>query len=161
VPQADTTADTIGAAASGAETFFRYGLIDLGHTREELQAKLGAPDSVSSRPFQNRHDKTQTDSVLTIHYPGLAAEIYRVSANGKELTVSVRVSDNRYIEPTAPVRIGMSQADVRTLMGAADDSSGGVLSYACATCTALGNERIEVRLSGSRVAAVTVFHSID
>ncbi len=161
IPETALVADSVGPAASGAETFYRYGLAGVGHTREELQATLGAPDSVTSQPLQNRHDKTLTDSLIVVHYPGLSVELYRVSANGNELLSAVRVSDNRYIEETAPIRIGMSQPDVRSLMGPADDSTNGVLSYVCTTCTELGHERIEVQLSGSRVAAVTIVHSID
>jgi hypothetical protein len=161
VPDAAIASDSIAPAASGAETFYRYGLTGVGTTRAELASALGDPDSTTSRAVKNVHDQTQTDSVLVVHYPGLAMEIYRVSANGNELTSSVRVTDNRFIQETAPVRIGMSQTDLLSLMGPATESGAGVLSYACTTCTQLGNERVDVMVANGRVSAVTIFYSID
>jgi hypothetical protein len=160
-PPVDAAADSLGAAASGAETFFRYGLVQTGGTRAALQAKLGDPDSITARPVQNRHDSTQTDSVLVAHYPGLAVEIYRVTNGGRELTSSVRITDNRYIEASSPIRIGLTQDDIANVMGPPTERTGETLVYACPTCTELGNERIEVTLADGRIAAITIFYSID
>jgi hypothetical protein len=156
-----TTSDSVKPSDSGAETFFRYGLKGVGHTRAELADSLGAPDSVTARAVKNRHVPEQTDSIITLHYPGLDAEIYRVSADGNELLASVTVRDNRYIQETAPVRIGMSSGDLENVMGQPTDSVNDAFSYVCTTCTAMGNERIEVKMSGDHVAAVTIFYSYD
>ena len=158
---ATATTTDLTPAASGAETFFRDGLMGLEISRRNLRAKLGEPDSTSARPIQNRHDAAVTDSIIDIHYPGLSAEIYLATFNGNELTVFVTVTDNRYIAADAPVRIGMLESELPTVMGAASETNGSTLTYACDTCTALGNERVDVRVANGRVAAITVVHSID
>jgi hypothetical protein len=158
---AGTPSDTLAPAASGAETFFRYGLLGVEPSRQALQDSLGAPDSVVARAIQNRHVPTQTDSLVVAYYPGLAFESYRVRANGRELPSFLRVSDNRYIAEDAPVRIGMSADDVRMLMGPPDGTSGDTLSWTCSTCTELGNEHVGVLVGSGGVKSVTIYYSID
>jgi hypothetical protein len=161
VPRTAAASDTVTAAASGAETFFRYGLTGVAHSRQALRDSLGAPDSISSKPVVNRHDKSQTDSIITLHYPDLDADIYHVSANGNEFLFSLSVRNAKYIAPNAPISIGMSASDLQDVMGTPTDSAGGVLTYLCATCTTLGTERIEVKTTGGKVSAVTIFYSFD
>src|SRR5688500_3185249 len=40
-------------------------------TREALRARFGAPDSVIGVAQPNRHVAGVTDSIFTVHYPGL------------------------------------------------------------------------------------------
>lgn len=156
-----TASDTVAAAASGAETFFRYGLVPIGSTRAQLEKLFGAPDSVTARAVKNRHVATETDSVLVVYFHGLEVELYRVTASGNEFPSRVRVSDNRYIVGTAPIRIGLAEADVATVMGPPGESSGNILVYKCDTCSELGNERIEVQVDAGLVSAVTIYYSFD
>lgn len=156
-----TASDTVAAAASGAETFFRFGLTGVAHSRQALHDSLGAPDSVSSKPVTNRHDKSQTDSIITLHYPGLDADIYHVTSNGNEFLFTLTVKDAKYIAANAPITIGMAASDLQDVMGTPTDSTGGVYAYLCATCTALGSERIEVHTAAGKVAAITIVYSFD
>jgi hypothetical protein len=160
-PRVANSADTVAAAASGAETFYRYGLTDIGKTREELQKRFGKPDSVVARAVQNLHVASQTDSLITIYYPGIVAEIYRVSGGDREFPASIRVSDNTFIHETAPIRIGVPESDLDNIMGPPAERGDNTVTYLCDTCTALGNERIAVHFANGRVAAVTIFYSYD
>jgi hypothetical protein len=159
---ATNPSDTLAAAASGAETFYRYGLTDIGHTRDDLLKQFGKPDSVQAAGVQNRHVTSQTDSLITMFYPGLAVQLYRVMGETRrEFPSFVRISDNTFIHETAPIRIGVAESDLTDVMGPPSDRADGVLSYVCDTCTEIGNERIEVRIADGKVASVTIFYSYD
>jgi hypothetical protein len=46
-------------------------------------------------------------------------------------------------------------------MGTPADTTNGVFTYLCTTCTTLGSERIEVKTIDGKVSAVTIFYSFD
>ena len=160
---AGTAADTLNTAgaASGAESFFRAGMVKLDATRAGLRAQLGAPDSAVVTAVKNRHDPAVTDSIAVIHYPGLAVELYLATLSDAELTSSIRLMDNRYIEATAPVRIGMAASDLADVLGTPTETDGAVQIYLCDTCTELGNDQLLVDTTGGRVSAITLQYSID
>ncbi|HEX6693104.1 MAG TPA: hypothetical protein VF035_00200 [Longimicrobiales bacterium] len=158
-----TTADTLNtaAAASGAEAFFRGGMVRLDATRGGLRRQLGAPDSAVVTAVKNRHDPAVTDSIAVVHYPGLAVELYLATLGDAELTSSIRLTDNRYIVATAPVRIGMPASDLESILGTPTETDGSVQIYLCDTCTELGNDQLLVDTTGGRVSAITLQYSID
>ena len=105
---------------------------------------------------------SRTDSIATIHYPGLATEVYLATYGRTELTSQVTVTDNRYVQVTAPVRIGMPASELDAILGApTEDADGDTRVYLCDTCTELGNDHLLLRISAGRVSAITVQYSID
>ena len=157
--QADDPA--LQAAETPVEAFFRFGPVALGATRAELRASLGEPDSVTARALANRHDPSLTDSVLTLHYPGLRAAFYLAGYDGKELVAEVVIADDRYLRPDSPLRIGMPAEDVRLLLGEPTSNAAGVLGYACGSCDAAGYDRLELRLEDEGLRQITLAYWID
>jgi len=96
-------------------------------------SKLGHPDSVRSRPEQNRHNPSQTDSIIDLYYPGLHLEYHVVSEGGKELLTTAEVSDNRYLR-YPELGIGASGSRIVSALGEPDERSGSKYEYQCARC---------------------------
>jgi hypothetical protein len=153
--------DSPAAAASGAETFYTSGLKGISTDLAIIHEDFGDPDSVKVRAVKNRHVPTQTDSIITRHYKGFDVVVYRIGADGKELLSSIRVMDNKYIDGASPIRVGISEDDLDFVMGPPAERNDSVFTYACTTCSQLGNDHIEVRRSGGLVTAVTIFYPID
>jgi len=149
------------SAETPVEAFFRYGPVALGASRVELAQVLGEPDSVEARPVTNLHDPAVTDSVVTLHYPGLVAEIYRASYDGRELLSALSISDARYLRPESPLEVGMDEHEVRLLLGEPASADGEVLDYPCTSCDAAGYDVLELRLGDGQLRQITLRYWID
>lgn len=149
------------SAETPVEAFFRYGPIALGSTRAALRKAIGDPDSVRARSVPNPHDAAVTDSVLTLYYPGLSAQFYRAGYDGRELLSSLTISDDRYLRPESPLRLGMAADEVRLVLGEPSRSDGGLLDYACTTCDAAGYDVLELRLARDQLQRITLRYWID
>jgi len=149
------------SAETPVEAVFRYGPVKLGRTRAELRRVLGAADSVVTTPVVNRHDPAVTDSVLVVHYPQLAIELYRASYDGRELLAGVRIADDRYLRPESPLRLGMTENEVRLLLGEPTSAGDGVLRYACTSCNAAGYDVLELQLADGLLQLITLRYWID
>ena len=148
-------------AETPVEAFFRYGPIPLGSSRSSLSEALGTPDSVAISTVSNRHDSAVTDSLFTVSYPGLSANIYRASYDGRELLSAVSISADRYLRPESPLRLGMDEAEIGLLLGEPAATSGGVLTYPCTSCDAAGYDVLELRLGGGQLRQITLRYWID
>jgi hypothetical protein len=149
------------SAETPVEAFFRYGPVNLGSTRGELRGRLGEPDSVGVATVSNRHDPSLTDSVFTLHYPGLSAEIYRASYDGRELLAAVVIADDRHLRPESPLRIGVTEEEVRLLLGAPSGGPADALRYPCTSCDAAGYDVLELRLADGQLQRITLRYWID
>lgn len=152
---------SLQAAATGVEAFFRYGPVELGGTRAALAERLGEPDSASVHAVTNPHDPAVTDSIVTVHYQGLSARIYRASFDGRELLASLTLSDDRHLRPESPLRMGMTAEEIRLALGqpaAAEDED---LFYHCDSCGFGGQDRLELRLDRGRLRRIVVQYWID
>jgi hypothetical protein len=149
------------SADAGVSLFFREGPIELGSSRSELEARLGVPDSVHAHTVSNRHDPTVTDSVLTLYYGGLVAEILRAGYDGKEILAGVVISDGRYLQPGAPVRLGQDTDAVRAALGAPDESDAGTLLYVCEECLVAGHETVRFIMERDTVRRVEMRYWVD
>ena len=87
-----------------------------GTTQERIRAALGTPDSVQATPFQNRHDSTQTDTVIQLYYPGLTLGLYRVALSGTDLLGEVILSRRRSAPPLG-VGIGSTREQLEAAFG--------------------------------------------
>jgi hypothetical protein len=149
------------SAATPVEAFFRYGPVKLGATRAELRRQLGEPDSVRASAVANRHDPSLVDSVLTLHYPGLTAGIYRAMFDGRELLTELVITDDRHLRPESPLRMGMSPAEVQLVLGAPSGGAGDTLRYTCTSCDAAGNDVLELLLPGDELRRIALHYWID
>ncbi|HSJ07192.1 MAG TPA: hypothetical protein VK936_10835 [Longimicrobiales bacterium] len=146
---------------AGVSLFFREGPIELGSSRSELEARLGGPDSVHAHTVSNRHDPTVTDSVLTLYYAGLVAEIHRAGYDGKEILASVVISDGRFLQPGAPVRPGQDSDAVRAALGEPDESDADMMLYVCDECLVAGQETVRFIMERDTVRRVEVRYWVD
>lgn len=149
------------AAASGVEAFLRFGTADVGATRAELRARLGEPDSSTQSATANLHDPAVTDTIVTLHYPGLAAEIYVASFDGRELLAGLVISDDRHLRPESPLRIGMAADEIERALGEPDSATDAVLHYACTTCGVGGSDGLELHLARGALRRIAVHYWID
>jgi len=88
-----------------------------GHTRTEVHAVLGQPDSASTRATQNIHDSTVTDTVVTLYYPKLTVGLFVFPYGNGGFVTSLEVTGAR---PDIPFGLGVGApcAKVRTVLGA-------------------------------------------
>jgi hypothetical protein len=149
------------SAETPVEAFFRYGPVAYGGDRAELQRTLGSPDSVTAASVANRHDASVTDSVFTLHYPGITIGIYRASYDGRELLESVAITDDRHLRPESPLRLGLAEDEIRLLLGEPDAVAEGTLQYSCSTCDAAGHDLLELELGRSGLRRITLEYWLD
>lgn len=148
-------------ADTPVEAFFRFGPVEMGRSRESVRRALGAADSTAASVVANRHDASVNDSVFTLHYGGLAVEIYRASYDGKELLTSLRITDNRFLRPESPLRIGMSRDDILLVLGDAEREEDGDLFYTCMSCGIAGYDALELRLEQGSLREILLQYWID
>lgn len=122
--------------------------------------RLPPPQRVEATPVENRHIEGQTDTVRTLHYDGLALEVYAV-ADGKEILQEVRVTGGGY-ETAQGLGVGSTRAAVRAALGEATRSNGGTLTYDIKTSPDDPTPTtLTVRFDGDRVAALTWSYYVD
>lgn len=141
--------------------FIHSGVIQPGATRAELATRLGPPDSVNARTVENRHDPTVTDSVLTVYYPGLTAEIYRAGYDGREIIASLQITADAHLQPASPVRMGATPDAVRSALGAPSSATDSVLEYVCDECLVSGHEIVRFILGQGAVRRIHVQYWVD
>lgn len=96
-------------------------------------SKLGQPDSAHTRPEQNPHDQSRTDSIISLYYPGLHLEYHLISEGGKEILTTAEVSDNRYLK-YPDLGIGASGSRIVSALGEPDERSDNKFEYRCSRC---------------------------
>lgn len=149
------------AAESGVEAFLRFGTVDIGTTRAELRARLGEPDSVRRSDVANLHDPEVLDSLVTLHYPGVSAEIYVASFDGRELLASLVISDDRHLRSESPLRIGMPVDEILLALGEPERRTEDLLFYECTTCGLGGNDTLVLHVGGGALRRIHVHYWID
>lgn len=160
--RAETDPDISGQAAeSGVEAFLRFGIADIGTTRAELRARLGEPDSVRRGAVANLHDPAVMDSVVTLHYPGVSAEIYVASFDRRELLASLVLSDDRHLRGESPLRMGMPVDEILLALGEPVRRTDSLLSYECTTCGLGANDTLELHVAGGALRRIEVQYWID
>ncbi|MCJ7547957.1 MAG: hypothetical protein MUP30_14265 [Deltaproteobacteria bacterium] len=125
---------------------------EFGKGRTAIQAKLGAPSSVTTEQIINRHDPKQIDLIHTLSYRGLVIRIYDVVALGRELLASVRMTDNR--PDILPELIGKNERDIRVMFGDPDIKKGTLFKYAPIYHDEPGGDVVRIEFRNSVVVAV-------
>jgi hypothetical protein len=141
--------------------FIDSALVQPGRTRAELTAALGEPDSTSARTVENRHDPSVTDSVLTLHYPGLVAEIYRAGYDGKEILASIEVSDAAHVRAAGNAGLGATADAVRATLGEPATATDTLLEYVCDACLVSGHETVRFILGQGTVRRIHIRYWVD
>ena len=109
---------TPGDSSAAIAVLYDAGL-SFGATRAALARRLGRADSMSTRPFPNRHDTTATDTVRYLGYGGLAYIFLQPAQARHEFLLQVE-STLPGRPDIRPLRIGSSTAaSVRGRLGAA------------------------------------------
>lgn len=142
---------------SARDDFVRNGLAPPVGTIAALRDALGSPDRVEVEEMANRHVPEQTDSILTLRYPGLMAEYYRV--RGRDLPLAFRVTESRHLARDW-IRIGMRWEDARRILGEARDEGEGIYSYDCGSCMG-ADEPVFFEVTEGRVAAIVFTFYVD
>lgn len=142
---------------SARDDFVRNGLAPPVGTVADLRGALGSPDRVEVEEIANRHRPEQTDSVITLSYPGLTAEFYRV--RGRDLPLAVRVTESRHLAREW-IRIGMGWEDARGVLGEARSEGEGAYSYDCGSCMG-ADEPVFFEVRDGRVVAIVFTFYVD
>jgi hypothetical protein len=148
-------------ADTGVAVFFERGPVETGTSRAEIASRLGEPDSVTVRTVSNRHDPAMTDSIITLYYAGLEAEVHIAGYDGKEMLAALAISSNRYLQESAVVRIGDDGAAIRAALGEPDDASDERLLYICDDCLAAGQEAVRFVMRNDAVARIELRYWVD
>lgn len=146
---------------SALAQFLTHAITHPGGTREEIMAKLGAPDSISARTVENRHNPEVTDSIFTLHHDGITIGIYRAGYDGKEILGSLQITSDAHLQESSAIRIGSSAEDVRALLGEPTSSSESELIYECDECLVTGHETLRFELAQGNVRAIHIQYWID
>lgn len=160
-PAAETSSAPLLEAESALARYLLDAVPDLGDTREQLVARLGAPDSASGAAVANRHDPLVTDSVLTLHFPGVTAMVHKAGYDGREMLAALHITDARHMPASAPVGVGSTAADVLVLLGPPDDQSEGHMEFTCAECMMAGHETVRFVLQRGLVSRVELRYWVD
>lgn len=104
-PRAPAAADAAprGADSALVQRLYDYGS-GFGHSRRTIGDRLGPPVETVAEPTQNRY-VAAIDSVFELRYPGLSFLVYRVSADGRELLMSIWLTDPGHDLPGG-IRVG-------------------------------------------------------
>lgn len=131
-------------------------MLDPVPTRDRLRSRFGPADSIGLTTQPNRHVDGVTDSIFTVHYPGLTVRLHK--PGGAEALVShAAVEDNRYL---AFPRIGIGAREDRVIaaLGSPTDRTTDRLTYSCG----MGAEQpVHFELGQGRVARVTIDYYVD
>jgi hypothetical protein len=149
------------AADTGLAGFFAHGPVAAGQSRGDLIAQFGEPDSIRAAAVPNRHDPSVTDSVFTLFYDGLTADVRRAGYDGREILASLSIASDRFLQDGAPIRIGSRLADVRSELGPPDEEAGDELIYICEECLAAGQETVRFAMLAGAVARIDLRYWVD
>lgn len=131
-------------------------MLDPVPMRDRLQSRFGPADSLEVTTQPNRHLEGVTDSIFTVHYPGLTVRLHK--PGGAEALVShVTVGDNRYLA-FPRIGIGAPEDSVVAALGPPTDRTTHRLTYSCG----IGAEQpVHFELDRGRVARVTIDYYVD
>lgn len=100
---------------------------------EDLVARFGAPERRSATARPNRHDPSQTDSIVTLDFAeGVTARFYAVT--GGRTFLSEAVVSEPGILPHPDIDVGRPWAEARRILGPPDGEREGDPYYVCETC---------------------------
>lgn len=144
-------------AAARLQTYAERALVLESVTRAGMRERLGPPDSAHSVPTPNRHIPGQTDSIVTVYYPGLAVELYRTD-RGAEFVQRADVSTDRWLN-FAP-GIGSIAGAVAAALGEPSERTDSTLVFRCIPCSPV-DEPITFFLADDRVHRVRFAYYVD
>jgi hypothetical protein len=144
-------------ARERCKAFYEEGLAVAARTRSELREELGEPGAIEGETEPNRHDPARMDSLWTVRYDGLAAEIR--TAGGNDLLERMTVTDSRHLRYREPA-IGTTEDAVTAILGDPDREADGDPQYLCAP-EPMPDMPITFRIAGGRVAVVVWEYYVD
>lgn len=144
-------------ARARCEAFYEEGLAVEALTRVALRGELGEPIAALHTTEPNRHLPERTDTLWTLRYEGLQAEIR--TAGGNDLLERVGVTEDRHLRFAEP-RIGSPRAEVVERLGAPHEDRDGDLRYLCAP-EPMPDMPVTFRMEGGRVAAIVWEYYVD
>lgn len=136
--------------------FVERGLATAAGSRAELQASLGAADSIAAEVVPNRHVPGVLDTIYTVHYQDLVAILHHPGGGGDLLSM-VQVSSNRHLR--YPV-IGADAQTIDRAFGRPDEASDSSLTYYCTSCQA-GNDPVQLVVEDGEVRRVRFNFYVD
>src|SRR5437868_7155753 len=100
--------------------------------RKVVASQLGRPDSTQSQPTPNKHNPTQTDSIVNVFYPGLRLHYIVLGVREGETDILYRadVSDNRYLKYPS-LGIGATREALVKALGEPEESRDDAYRYSC------------------------------
>jgi hypothetical protein len=127
----------------------------LGETRGSVEAKLGPPLAVTVERVPNAHTPTQIDEIQTLTYQGLLIRVYKVVELGKEMLLSVRMTQNH--PKVLPDLIGRYRKDIVSSFGSPQNAKGEAWEYDDME----RHDSVRIEFKGAVVGAVQWDYYVD
>lgn len=81
-----------------------------------VRKRLGSPERSQADTVANQYVLGQVDTVRTLEYPGIEAQIYDVTDEGKTFLVRLSLLSPHYATPEG-LRVGDSESRIREVLG--------------------------------------------
>ncbi len=105
------------AQALSLKDFIKSGLSkQIGQTKEQIFAELGAPQSLTSRAIRNIHYPKSSDQIHTLTYDGLQIILYESSVSKQQFVVSIAI-ENPAINTKLGPKVGSQKDVVLAMLG--------------------------------------------
>ena len=128
-----------------------------GKDRSSIIAAFGAPDSISIRTLQNRHDTLFIDSIATLHYRGATFVYYVATSLQKDILGEATIWSTRFLTP-CPIKLGAPVAQVRAYFGDRSRSSTQRLAYSSDSPLPF---KLEMRFENDRLTQLKWAYPVD
>jgi len=136
--------------------------VKLPHTeRKAVASQFGRPDSAQSQPSPSRYNAGETDSTVTLFYPGLRLHyiVLGKKEGNTEILYRADVSDNRYLKYPS-LGIGAGRDAIVKALGEPEEIRDGAYRYSCALHIMAGVS-LFVHFEGDRVTFAEYWWDFD
>jgi hypothetical protein len=129
--------------------------------RKAVASQFGRPDSAQSQPTPNKHNPAQTDSTVTLFYPGLRLHyiVLGVKAGETDILYRADVSDNRYLKYPS-LGIGATREALVKALGEPEGPTNDSYRYSCALHIMAG-VTLDFHFEGNRVKFAEYWFDFD
>jgi hypothetical protein len=129
--------------------------------RTAVTSQFGRPDSTQSEPTPNKHNPAQTDSTVTVFYPGLRLHYIVLGAKegGTDVLYRADVSSNRYLKYPS-LGIGASREAIVNAVGEPEERTADRARYSCVLHIMAG-VTLDFHFEGHRVKFVEYWFDFD
>jgi len=121
---------------------------------DDIIQKLGKPKTVKTTKTANKHDPSAEDTIRTLSYPGLVAEVYQARKFKKDLIVRL-IMTKRSPELKLPVTLGASRDFVISRLGEPSQDKGDTVIYSD------DGRDLDIQFKDSKVSRIEWYYDLN